>query len=93
MDCSSNTSVIEKYTRNTRFCLICNYINKIIPALQVCISLFGVCQPRIDFIALQSRCTRFRFAPLKKELVLPRLQYVIKEEGYPIYNIQHSCSS
>ena len=27
-------AVIEKYTRNTRFCLICNYVNKIIPALQ-----------------------------------------------------------
>lgn len=26
--------IIEKYTRNTRFCLICNYVNKIIPALQ-----------------------------------------------------------
>lgn len=26
--------VIEKYTKNTRFCLICNYVNKIIPALQ-----------------------------------------------------------
>ncbi|GAB5355133.1 hypothetical protein AAMO2058_000180000 [Amorphochlora amoebiformis] len=26
--------VIEKYTTNTRFCLICNYINKITPALQ-----------------------------------------------------------
>ena len=37
--------VIEKYTRNARFCLICNYASKIIPALQ-------------------SRCTRFRFAPL-----------------------------
>eukprot|EP00474_Spongospora_subterranea_P005411 CRZ05869.1 hypothetical protein [Spongospora subterranea] len=37
--------IIEKYTRTTRFCLIANYTNKIIPALQ-------------------SRCTRFRFAPL-----------------------------
>lgn len=27
-------TVIEKYTRNTRFCLICNYVNKVIPALQ-----------------------------------------------------------
>ena len=26
--------VIEKFTNNTRFCLICNYINKITPALQ-----------------------------------------------------------
>jgi len=26
--------VIEKYTRSTRFCLICNYVSKIIPALQ-----------------------------------------------------------
>lgn len=29
-------AVIEKYTRNARFCLICNYVSKIIPALQVC---------------------------------------------------------
>ena len=26
--------VIEKYASSTRFCLICNYVNKIIPALQ-----------------------------------------------------------
>ncbi|PSC68038.1 Replication factor C subunit 5 [Micractinium conductrix] len=26
--------VMEKYTRNARFCLICNYVNKVIPALQ-----------------------------------------------------------
>ena len=25
---------MEKYTRNVRFCLICNYVGKIIPALQ-----------------------------------------------------------
>ena len=28
-------AVIEKYTSNTRFCIICNYVGKIIPALQV----------------------------------------------------------
>jgi replication factor C subunit 3/5 len=32
--------VIELYTNNTRFCLICNYITKIIPALQSRCMLF-----------------------------------------------------
>lgn len=26
--------IMEKYTKNTRFCLICNYVSKVIPALQ-----------------------------------------------------------
>lgn len=26
--------MIEAHTKNVRFCLICNYVNKIIPALQ-----------------------------------------------------------
>ena len=26
--------VIEQYTKNVRFCIICNYVNKIIPAVQ-----------------------------------------------------------
>lgn len=26
--------VIEHYTKNVRFCIICNYVNKIIPAIQ-----------------------------------------------------------
>ncbi|MDP2439270.1 MAG: replication factor C small subunit [archaeon] len=56
--------VIEKYTRSTRFCFICNYVNKIIPALQ-------------------SRCTRFRFSPLKEEQILPRLQQIIEAEAVP----------
>ncbi|XP_059617806.1 replication factor C subunit 5 [Phlebotomus argentipes] len=54
--------IIEKYTDNVRFCIICNYLSKIIPALQ-------------------SRCTRFRFAPLHAKQILPRLDYVIREEN------------
>ncbi|KAI8749231.1 replication factor C subunit 5 [Biomphalaria glabrata] len=54
--------VIEKFTENTRFCIICNYLSKIIPALQ-------------------SRCTRFRFGPLKQEQMVPRLEYVISQEN------------
>lgn len=53
--------IVEKYTDNVRFCLICNYLSKIIPALQ-------------------SRCTRFRFGPLSKDQILPRLNHVIEQE-------------
>lgn len=54
-------SVIEKYTDNVRFCIICNYLSKIIPAVQ-------------------SRCTRFRFAPLVENQIIPRLNFVIDQE-------------
>jgi len=57
--------VIEKYTKNARFCLICNYVSKIIPALQ-------------------SRCTRFRFAPLRPNQIRGRLEEIAKEERVPI---------
>eukprot|EP01147_Barroeca_monosierra_P000392 gene392-3738_t len=53
--------VIEKYTKHTRFCLICNYVSKISPALQ-------------------SRCTRFRFAPLKTEDMIQQIDRVVKAE-------------
>ena len=54
--------VIEKYTRTTRFMLLCNYVSKIIPALQ-------------------SRCTRFRFAPLLLPAIRERLRFVADKEG------------
>jgi len=53
--------VIEKYTKNVRFCLICNYIKK------------------ID-IAIQSRCTCFRFAPLKNKYMKQKLHQIISNE-------------
>ena len=57
--------VIEKYTKNARFCLICNYVSKIIPALQ-------------------SRCTRFRFAPLLPEQIQQRLIDIAAKEHVPL---------
>ncbi|KAG7263618.1 hypothetical protein CRUP_026591 [Coryphaenoides rupestris] len=57
--------VIEKFTENTRFCLIGNYLSKIIPALQ-------------------SRCTRFRFGPLSREQMIPRLEHVIQQESIDV---------
>lgn len=57
--------VIEKYTKNVRFCLICNQVSKIIPAIQ-------------------SRCMRFRFSPLKKEQCLERIKQICERENIPI---------
>uniref|UniRef100_A0A0N5AZ16 AAA domain-containing protein n=1 Tax=Syphacia muris TaxID=451379 RepID=A0A0N5AZ16_9BILA len=54
--------VIEKFTDNVRFCIICNYLSKVIPAIQ-------------------SRCTRFRFAPLSESDMLPRLRSIAKAEN------------
>jgi len=45
--------VIEKYTRNTRFCLICNYVSKIIPALQSRCTRFRF--PPLDRAHVQER--------------------------------------
>lgn len=57
--------IIEKYADNTRFCLITNYLNKIIPAIQ-------------------SRCTRFRFGPLSRDQILPRMNLIIENEKIKI---------
>ncbi|KAL7062735.1 hypothetical protein AAHC03_025 [Spirometra sp. Aus1] len=54
--------IIEKFTENTRFCLICNYLSKITPAIQ-------------------SRCTRFRFAPVDQDQLAGRLGEIALKEG------------
>lgn len=59
--------VIEKYTRNVRFCLICNYIKK------------------ID-IAIQSRCTCFRFAPLKHNSIKQKIFDIVEKENVKYTN-------
>ena len=55
--------VIEKYTRNTRFCLICNYVGKIIPALQSRCTRFrfpplgeGYVRSRLQHVVDAERC-------------------------------------
>lgn len=71
--------IIEKYTESTRFCIICNYLSKIIPALQSrCTRYF------ILILSQNINFKRFRFAPLKMEQVMPRLEYIIKEEQLSI---------
>ena len=54
--------IMEKYTKNSRFILICNQVNKI-------------------NMAIQSRCMKFRFNPLKIEQCLNRLKEICKIEN------------
>ncbi|KFY16680.1 hypothetical protein V492_01162, partial [Pseudogymnoascus sp. VKM F-4246] len=53
--------IMEKYTANTRFCIIANYTHKLSPALL-------------------SRCTRFRFSPLKERDIRVLVDKVVEEE-------------
>ncbi|KAI9872340.1 MAG: hypothetical protein M1830_001749, partial [Pleopsidium flavum] len=57
--------IMEKYTANTRFCIIANYTHKLSPALL-------------------SRCTRFRFSPLKETDIRRLVDQVIEKEGVRI---------
>ena len=57
--------IMEKYTANTRFCIIANYTHKLSPALL-------------------SRCTRFRFSPLKEPDIRVLVDKVIAEENIHI---------
>ncbi|KAH7348108.1 P-loop containing nucleoside triphosphate hydrolase protein [Pyrenochaeta sp. MPI-SDFR-AT-0127] len=57
--------IMEKYTANTRFCIIANYTHKLSPALL-------------------SRCTRFRFSPLKDQDIRNLVDKVIEEENVNI---------
>lgn len=59
------SAVMERYTRNARFCLICNYVSKIIPALQSRCTRFRFqplpehfVQARLEHICGQERCGR-----------------------------------
>lgn len=59
--------IMEKYTANTRFCIIANYTHKLSPALL-------------------SRCTRFRFSPLKEADIRVLVDHVIEKEEVQIHS-------
>lgn len=66
--------IIEKYTENTRFCLICNYLSKVIPAIQSrCTRFrFGPLQleqiaPRLDYII---QCEKVNINPSGRKALM-----------------------
>lgn len=61
--------VMEDKSSITRFCFICNYVNKII-------------DPII------SRCTPFKFKPIKKESIFKKIKYIAEQENI---NVSDEC--
>jgi replication factor C subunit 2/4 len=61
---------METYSKVTRFCLICNYVSRIIEPVT-------------------SRCAKFRFKPLPRELLLGRLEYICNAESMQVARPVH----
>ena len=57
--------IIESGTETTRFCIICNYITRIITPIA-------------------SRCTKFRFKPLTRDLILNKLKDIATQENMTV---------
>lgn len=68
---------MEKESSTTRFCLVCNYVSRIIEPIT-------------------SRCTKFRFKPLRQEQIFERLNEIAEKESLKIepsaINLLISCS-
>ena len=52
---------MEKSERSNKFCLICNYVSRIIEPIS-------------------SRCAKFRFKPLAREILIKRLDLICEQE-------------
>ncbi|SCZ92002.1 BZ3500_MvSof-1268-A1-R1_Chr5-3g08275 [Microbotryum saponariae] len=79
--------VIEQYTKNVRFCIICNYVNKIIPAVQSRCTRFRyqsfghfIVRPRQAMLNIVWYSCRF--GPLPRPEVEKRLNHVVDAEKY-----------
>lgn len=57
--------IIEDFSTTTRFCIICNYLSKIIDPIS-------------------SRCAKFMFNPLPRDIQVDRINFILKSEGLKI---------
>lgn len=71
---------MEKQSKNTRFCLICNYISRsVLACMHVGPPVKDYCNRIIE--PLTSRCSKFRFKPLSVDVLKSRLEHIVKEEN------------
>jgi len=56
---------METYTKVTRFCILCNYVSRIIGPIA-------------------SRCAKFRFQPMSKDVMTSRLSFISDKEGFTL---------
>jgi DNA polymerase III delta prime subunit len=74
---------METFSKTTRFCLICNYVSRLVDVHTVCsiapcptnTASFRIIDP------LASRCAKFRFKPLDEGSASARIKYICAEEN------------
>merc|ERR1712025_1430083 len=64
-DAQSALRTMEKCSRSTKFCLICNYVSRIIEPIT-------------------SRCSKFRFKPIAKDVLVGRIKMICDKESVKI---------
>jgi replication factor C subunit 3/5 len=99
-ECDSMTSsaqfalrrIVEKYSKTTRFCLICNYVAKVIPALQSRCTRF-----RFGPLSDESVTAKLQEVCAKESLILSAeamsaIVRLSKGDMRKVMNILESCS-
>ena len=84
------TAVIEKFTENVRFCMICNYLSKIIPALQSrCTRFrFGPLDPKQMELRLEHVIKEEGWGPiLMKLLYIQDSHYSLMVTAFPLSRV------
>ena len=75
---------MEKESKTTRFCLICNYVSRFdLFAGFVGGAAAAACDNYVIYRIIEpltSRCSKFRFKPLAVDVLRSRLEYIAEKE-------------